>query len=131
MSGQGDLFGPDRPRKRSKRERRQGLRDGRVLRDEGMGRVNEGADPDWKDQALAALRRLCLERPDFIGDELWEFVERPPGDARASGPTMLAGRRAGWMEKTGAYKPSTIPTSHCVPRCVWRSLIYVLRAEKS
>jgi hypothetical protein len=97
----------------------------RAARDDGMARAAEHAPAPWLDRAQAALRGCCLARAEFIVDDVWAFLpagDRPP-EARAMGPVILAGVKAGWCAKTDQYRPSSQPQCHCNPRRVWRSLI--------
>jgi hypothetical protein len=85
--------------------------------------VEEGADPDWKVAALAAVEKTCKELREFISDDVW----RTGGldltrENRALGPVILTARRLGWCDKTGRYLSST--RSHLRPMPIWRSHLY-------
>jgi hypothetical protein len=95
----------------------------RAAKLEGMGRVERGADEDWKRRANEALRALCREQEIFTADNVWQRIEKPE-EPRALGPVMSAAVKAGWCEPTGRVLQSKIPVHHQAPVREYRSLLY-------
>jgi hypothetical protein len=91
-------------------------------RDRATAAVEEHAAREWREQALEAVRRTALARPEFIVDDVWDVggLESTVED-RALGPVMLAAKRKGFIEKTDRVRPSK--RSHLSGKPVWRSLI--------
>jgi hypothetical protein len=90
---------------------------------EALDRVDEAADPDWKEEALAAVERTCRARQEFISDDIWEIggLESTRED-RALGPVLMRAAREHWCIKTDRMRPSK--RSHLSGKPVWRSLIF-------
>lgn len=97
-------------------------------RDKGMQRAEQHAPEGWGERAYAAVERCARERPRFIVDAVWEYMD--PGDVppepRAMGPVI---RRAAMakpplIESTREYEDSARVTAHYNPRRIWRSKIY-------
>jgi hypothetical protein len=84
--------------------------------------VEDATDEQWRADALAAVRRVCLACPDFISDQIWEHGLESTREDRALGPIMLTARKNGWCEKTNYVRPSK--RRHGSGKPVWRSLIY-------
>lgn len=92
-------------------------------RAQAIQHVDEHADPDWKDQALAAVRQVCESRADFHVDDIWTLTDLPSTrEDRALGPVMLRAARLGWCRKTDRVRPSA--RSHGSGKPVWESLLY-------
>jgi hypothetical protein len=83
--------------------------------------VDAGTDAEWRAAALAVVRTVCLEREEFISDDIWKTGLDSTREDRALGPVMLKARRLGWCEKTGRVQPSV--RSHLSGKPVWRSLL--------
>ena len=96
--------------------------DALAARAEALRRVDEHADPQWKNQALKVIRRVCEDREDWHSDVLWEYGLDEPREARALGPVIQRAARLGWCERTDRVRPSV--RSHLSGKSVWRSLIY-------
>ena len=90
---------------------------------EAIRRVDEHAEPEWKDRADEALRQLALELRILTPDDLWDVIERPH-EPRASGPVFLRARRAGWIEPTGRLVRSRNVKQHKNVITEYRSLIF-------
>lgn len=99
------------------------LQDALAARDEALKRVEQAANEQWKNDALAAVRQTCEQRPDFISDDVWNVggLDSTRED-RALGPVFLKAARAGWCVKTDRTRPSV--RSHGSGKPVWRSLLY-------
>lgn len=91
-------------------------------REKAMQQVEENAAPDWKDIALAAVRKTAETLKEFISDDIWETGKLPPTrEDRALGPVLLAASRRGWIKKTDRVRPSV--RSHLSGKPVWRSCL--------
>ena len=79
-------------------------------RDEAMAAVDDAADDDWKIEADAAIATFAKFRIPFIGDDIWELLDRRgvarPREMRALGPRIQAAVKRGVIERTGATRPS-------------------------
>lgn len=100
-------------------------------RDEGMERAEAHADLAWQRKALAAVMRVCLAKPSFICDDIWEAGLERPKEPRALGAVMGQAVKKGICERTGEYRPSAQVSCHNNPRAVWRSRLFVARAVAS
>lgn len=91
-------------------------------REQGLQRVEQAAEPEWKDVAFEAVRTTAQRLPEFISDDVWEIggLESTRED-RALGPVFLRASRAGICVKTDRVRPSV--RSHLSGKPVWRSLI--------
>ncbi len=95
-----------------------------AARDAALRRVDEHADPEWKDRALAAVRRTCEQMQDWISDDIWEVGGLgSTHEDRALGPIVRKASRLGWCRRVdGASRPSV--RSHGSSKPVWESLLY-------
>lgn len=85
--------------------------------------VEENADDGWKDQALAAVEKVCRSRYDFISDDIWELGELDSTrEDRALGPVLIKAKKLNLCVKTDRVRPSK--RSHLSGKPVWRSLLY-------
>jgi hypothetical protein len=93
----------------------------RRQRDEGMAIVDAAADEEWKRKAALAVVRLAQSGEPFIGDDVWDKLERwrvpEPKSLRALGPVMQEMARSGRIVKTGAYRESV--RSNLSPKPLW------------
>jgi hypothetical protein len=101
------------------------LEDALAARDEAIQRVDEHADPDWKDHAYDLVVRTAGELYEFTQDDVWDRGLQPTRENRALGPVFLRAARAGVCEKTDRVRPSA--RSHGSGKPVWRSLIHCSR----
>jgi hypothetical protein len=98
--------------------------DARAARDEAMQRVDEHADPDWKDLALDVALRVARENFDFTTDDVWQALgDNRPREPRALGPIMMTLSKRGVIRKTGMMRESTRPEAHMNPKAVWRIVL--------
>jgi hypothetical protein len=89
---------------------------------EGLKRVTEHADPAWLEHAMECIHKVCLAKPDFIGDNIWDQgLDHTPFD-RALGSCIVKAARLGWCEKTKEYRASRL--SNGSPKPVWKSLLW-------
>jgi AAA domain len=90
----------------------------------GMTLAQEGAPDGWMEQAVAAIRIVCLEKDEFTADDVWATGLEHPGEGRSFGPAMMAAARLGYCEKTDRHKQTAQVKSHAAPIAVWKSLIH-------
>lgn len=99
------------------------LRAAFAARDDAIDRVDQAADPAWKDAALAAVRRVAARQVELITDDVWAELGDGPAEPRAMGPVMLAARRLGLVEPTDRTRQADRVVNHARPQRIWRSLI--------
>lgn len=95
-------------------------------RNDDIRRADEGADDDWRDAALTAIKVVAKTMVEFTTDDVMAVdpeLERAR-EPRALGPTMLRAAREGWIEPTDRYAPSKRKQSNLRPKRVWRSLLF-------
>jgi hypothetical protein len=116
VNGQGALFAFESDDRKPWQRARAG-------RDEALQRVDDHADPDWKDVALEAVYATARARPEFISDDVWLVGELPrTREDRALGPVFLRAVRNGWIVKTDRVRPSV--RSHLSGKPIWVSRIH-------
>ena len=89
--------------------------------DDGIQRADEHASPDWKEQALAAVRQVCAAQREFLCDDIWSTGLEETRENRALGAVMRKAAKLGWCVRTDRTRPSV--RSHGSPKPVWRSLL--------
>ena len=93
---------------------------------DGMERVWEFADPEWKAEAFLCLCRVARVNRLFTTDDIWDLLD-PTGattrDNRAMGPLMNKAAALGLAAKAGGEVPTKRPSAHRRPIPIWRSLI--------
>lgn len=98
---------------------------GMCAKREAMERVDDHADDEWKDEALAAARRAAKALELLTTDDVWSRI--PSGvvthENRAMGPVMTRALKLRWVEKTETWRPTQRPSRHSAPVQVYRSLI--------
>jgi hypothetical protein len=93
-----------------------------AARAEGIAAVDDNADEQWKEEALAFVQAYLQQHPTLFGDDLWAAGLPEPRERRALGPVILRAARNGWMEKSGDHRASH--SSHGIPKPIWLSLIH-------
>jgi hypothetical protein len=90
------------------------LWEGRARRDEALERVQRHSSP-WRALAYQALERVADRLPYLTSDDVWDellVMEVPrPEEARAIGPVMVKGVRAGLIVPDG-YVTGRDPRHH-------------------
>lgn len=91
---------------------------------DGQLRADAHAEPDWRDEADAAIARTARMLSTFDADDVWEYgqLERTR-ENRALGPRLSAAARSGLIVATNEYRRSRQVQCHGMPRRIWRSLI--------
>jgi len=96
-----------------------------VARDHAIQRVDQHAEPDWKEHAYTAVLETAREQPDgFIVDDVWPRIPdtvEAPHELRAMGAVMRRAQRDGMIVPTRDFLLSARVTAHRNPRRVWRS----------
>lgn len=96
--------------------------------DLALSTVEENTDANWRDEALGAVRLVCLSRQTFICDDVWKVGLQSTRNDKALGPVIMAAKRAGWCRKTDRVRPSL--RSHLSGKPVWESLIFLGGGEQ-
>lgn len=95
---------------------------GAALRDEALARVDDAADPEWKDVARELV--LSIEPGiEFTTDRVWSLLDERGAtthEPRALGAIMRALALRGEIENTKRYQPSSRPECHARPIPTWR-----------
>jgi hypothetical protein len=94
---------------------------GEELRDSGIQKADEHADPKWRRDALATVRRCAESRSLFTTDLVWEHMESETHEPRAMGAVMLRAQKLGWIQPSENWELSRRPECHRRPIRVWRS----------
>jgi hypothetical protein len=101
-------------------------------RDDGMGRADDHADPDWKTIADQIVRDFTMP---FTGDDVWFTLDRRgvvyPHEPRALGPIIMRVYRAGLIEPTGRFLRTARPSAHRSPQREWRPTALALARKSS
>lgn len=105
-------------------ERRIALDDEGRARDAALERVEDHANENWLDFAKHVIEQVALSNMTFISDDIWNAGLGKPSEARVIGTVIRWAQREGLIEQTDQFIPSAQPGSHCVPRRVWRSLVF-------
>ena len=97
-------------------------RDAQARAELGQARALQAAQrraPDWRDDALEAIRRFALERYLFLAEDVRKaFGEREGVNPKAWGPIFKLAEKQGLIEAAG-YAPAN--SSNRSPKCRWRS----------
>jgi len=99
---------------------------GHILKERAIKQVRDNADQDWRNTALAAVRRIALTQPEFTTDDVWvELCETTPAhDPRAMGAVMTDAARAGICRKSDRVRPSERKECHRRPIAIWISNLH-------
>lgn len=93
---------------------------------EGMTRVEEHANDDFKVIGAQLLRDLARQKGSVTSNDLWELLDQrgiTTHDNRAMGALFLRAAREGLLVKTSETVPSTRKSRHAGDVRVWRSLV--------
>jgi len=97
-------------------------------RTDALQRVDEHADPDWRDVADRCVRAVALRCETFTTDEVIDELAKHPAitthEPRALGPVMMRAARNNVIVATDRFIKSTAVSRHRAPKQVWRSLVY-------
>jgi len=96
---------------------------GQELRDIGIDRVEQGANPEWAKEAYCAVEALASERHTFTTDDVWERVTTTTPEHRAMGAVMRRAQRDNLIRPTDGFKLTQRASSHRRPLRVWESVM--------
>ena len=98
-----------------------------LSRTDALQRVDEHADPDWRDVAydcvVAVAKRCAMFTTDEVLDELARHPTVSTHEGRAHGPVMMRAQRDRLIIATDQFVKSEAVSRHCAPKRVWASLI--------
>lgn len=94
---------------------------GMALRDQGVQRADNAADPTWKQQVDAAIAQLAASGRLFTADDVRALGVPEPASPQAWGARMLATSRSRRIVRVG-YRPSMRPSVHAHPIAVWQGV---------
>jgi hypothetical protein len=98
-----------------------------LARTNALQRVDDHADPDWRNVAyqcvVAVARRCAAFTTDEVLDELAKHPAISTHEGRALGPVMMRAQRAGVIVITDRFVKSEAVSRHCASKRVWSSLI--------
>jgi hypothetical protein len=86
---------------------------GQQLRDKAIAQVAANAPANWIEDAITAIRHVCLS-----SDDIWPLVIQPP-EPRAMGAAFQEAARRGVIRKTDRVVASRRPECHGRPIAVW------------
>jgi len=98
---------------------------GEKAKQEGMGRADGAAPPEWKVYAYQVLKRLCKRVPDMTTDDVFFAIQDEgyppdPPEPRAFGPLMVRAASDGLITQTDEFRKSDRKKAHRRPKQVWR-----------
>ena len=99
----------------------------RQRRDTGMARAaaaQERATPIFADGAASAIYWLARCQPTVHIDDLLAACSLRPAHFNAWGAVWKRAIKAGWIERSGEYRPSRDPKKNAHNYCVYTSKIF-------
>lgn len=107
----------------------EGLREGARLRDEGMARADDHANPEWKTAAPLEIQATAERLRELTTDDIWPNLDESKvstAQRKAIGPQMTEAAKRGWIKKSDPERRrnSDRPVAHQNPKLIWISLIY-------
>jgi hypothetical protein len=96
-----------------------------AARERAIQRVDQAAEPEWKDYAYEAACEAANLWSTFTTDEAEQLLPigtEPPHEPRAWGPVMRRVAADGVIEPTNEWRLTTKIVAHRRPKRVWRSL---------
>jgi len=98
----------------------------------GMSQVEKHANQLWMDLMVYLVWEVCLARPVFNADDVYDLYQAIPEsrrpdthEHRAMGPVMLIAAKEGLCKKANVPGvPSRRPSLHASPRTVWLSCVF-------
>lgn len=95
---------------------------------QALDEVQSNAENDWWYKTKEVIHKLAKENINFTSDEVWAELDRlnipRPHQPSALGSVFRACCQAGWITKSGKYKPSTQPTNHQRDVAIWTSCFF-------
>jgi hypothetical protein len=97
---------------------------GALLREEGIRRADDHANPTWREIALLAVKTAAKSKGYLTTDDVWQRIrltEYQTHEKRALGPVMRAAQKRGWIVPLDEWELSKRPECHRRPCRVWVS----------
>ncbi len=98
-----------------------------LSRTDALQRVDDHADPDWRNVAydcvVAVAKRIAVFTTDEVLAELAKYPEVSTHEGRALGPVMMRAQRNAVIVATDQFVNSEAVSRHKAPKRVWASLI--------
>lgn len=94
---------------------------------DALRRVDEHADPEYKDVALAMVKRAAQLHREFTTDQVLELLQDKPvttHEGRVLGAIMRRAKDLGYIVPTPRFTDSASVSRHRAPKRVWASQIY-------
>lgn len=89
-------------------------------RDHALEVVESNASPIFRERAERVVRKLAQHGESFTTDQVWDDLAGIyTAEPRALGAVMTRLAKAGIIEKTGTYVPSSRMECHARPIPVW------------
>ncbi len=95
------------------------MRTSKILRDEGIKRVEENTDSSWLDEAYAAIQYLADRQSYITADDVWPLLTSRPHNNSAMGAVFRKAGNHGVIEATDRFVQSRRPVAHARPLRVW------------
>lgn len=94
-----------------------------ALWDKHIDQVEQNANREWMDAAIAAVRRVCDRQRLFTTDAVWDELGETyqTHEHRAMGAVMRRAKADGWCVPTYNYEISTRVIAHGRPVRVWEA----------
>jgi len=101
------------------------LSDAVVAKEEAIALVASGMNPEWREDALRAIKTLAEREDEFTTDKVWEelltFSTADTPEPRAMGAVMVQARKLGYILPTNTYLNSSRVSCHNRPLRIWES----------
>lgn len=96
-----------------------------AAREEAINRVENHANPTWKEVAYLTAIRVARTKRYFISEDVWDALPSDIGthEPRAMGAIMRRLRKEQVIEPTDQFVTSPSPLGHGRPSRVWKSLL--------
>ena len=95
---------------------------------QAIDEVELNAEKIWWHKTKDVIHTLAKANTNFTSDEVWAELDRlgipRPHQPTALGSVFRACCQAGWISKSGKYKPSTQPTNHQRDVAIWTSCFF-------
>jgi hypothetical protein len=97
--------------------------------EEAIGQATEAADPDWKEAARSAVRRVAYRQRFFTTDDIWGAIDAIDPEASTHEPRAMGGilrwaQDEGLASNTERVQKTARVAAHRRPLAVWESLVY-------
>lgn len=94
-----------------------------------LQRVEDNANPIWKEKARYCLELICENRSEFTSDTLWQYMDAmypnvSTKNHSAMGAIICRAAKDGLCRPTGHYIPSVRKSAHKRKIGVWESKLY-------